>query len=196
MHGARLLFVIAMAIATMCAAIWFATHDVSAIIRWTARTSFTLFSLAYVARPATVVWPRPATKWLLRERKWIGDGFAVSQLAHMSAILAAAASPRAFAASIDAATVVGATSFLLVFAMAITSIDRIRKAMSKRPWNALHRTGMHLAWLVFTTTYVGRLAEGAIWIVPVAVLTAITSVRVIAWFRQRRRARARLSVAA
>jgi methionine sulfoxide reductase heme-binding subunit len=196
MTGPRLLFVIAMAIATMCAALWFATHEVHAVIRWTARTSFTLFALAYVARPATVLWPRPATKGLLRERKWIGDGFAVSQLAHMIAILAAATSPRAFAATIDAATVVGATSFALVFAMAITSIDGIRKAISKRAWNALHRTGMHLAWLVFTTTYVGRLAEGAVWLIPVAALIAITAARVAAWFRQRRRARARVSVAA
>jgi methionine sulfoxide reductase heme-binding subunit len=196
MRGAALLFVIAMAIATMCTAIWFGTHDVHAVIRWTARTSFTLFSLAYVARPATVMWPRPATKWLLRERKWIGDGFAVSQLAHMTAILTAAASPRAFAATIDASTIVGATSFVLVFAMAITSIDCIRKAMSKRAWNGLHRTGMHLAWVVFTTTYVGRLAGGAVWAIPVAVLAAITATRVAAWLRQRSKARARVSVAA
>jgi methionine sulfoxide reductase heme-binding subunit len=194
MTGARLLFVIAMAIATMCAALGFATHDVHAVIRWTARTSFTLFALAYVARPATTLWPRPATKWLLRERKWIGDGFAVSQLAHMTAILASASSP--FAASVDAATVVGAISFLLVFAMAITSIDRIRKAMSKRAWNGLHRTGIHLAWVVFTTTYVGRLAVSAVWAIPVAVLAIITGVRVAAWLRQRSRARARVSVAA
>jgi DMSO/TMAO reductase YedYZ heme-binding membrane subunit len=196
MTGARLLFVIAMAVATMCAGLWFATQDVHAVIRWTARTSFTLWALAYVARPATALWPRRATKWLLRERKWIGDGFAVSQLAHMTAILSAAASPSAFAATIDAATVVGATSFVLVFAMAITSIDRVRAAMSKRAWNALHRTGMHLAWIVFTTTYVGRLASGAVWLIPVAVLAAITGVRVAAWLRQRSRARARVSVAA
>src|SRR5689334_16347631 len=90
MTGPRLLFVIAMAIATMCAGLALATHDAHYIIRWTARTSLVLFALAYVARPATQLWPSAVTKRLLRERKWIGDGFAVSHLAHLAGIVALA----------------------------------------------------------------------------------------------------------
>ena|SRR5688500_8012929 len=201
MTGPRLLFVIAMAIATLCAAILFAapTRDeaVLEIIRWTARSSLVLFALAYVARPATVLWPSPLTKRLLRERKWIGDGFAVSHLFHLAGIIAFASMQwDKFLAGRSAATVVASLMFVILFAMAITSIDRVRKAMSKRWWNALHRTGMHLAWIIFTVTYVGRLTAGAIWALPVAVLAAIAGVRASAWIRTRSRARARVSVAA
>ena len=194
MTGPRLLFVIAMAIATMCAAIGFATHEPSLVVRWTARTSLVLFVLAYIARPATALWPSPTTKRLLRERKWIGDGFAVSHLAHLAAIIALAAPDfSGFVAKQDPSIVVALAMFVVLFAMAITSIDRVRAAMSKRTWNGLHRTGMHMAWFVFTFTYAGRLAVSPVWGVPVAVLVAVAAVRFAAW---RRAARRRVSVAA
>ena len=197
MTGPRLLFVIAMAIATMCAAMMFATHDVHYVIRWTARTSLGLFALAYVARPATQLWPSPLTKRLLRERKWIGDGFAVSHFAHLVAIVALAAHDwQSFVATWDIARTVATLMFVVLFAMAITSIDRVRKTMSKRAWNALHRTGMHMAWFIFTFTYVGRLAIGAVWAVPAALLLGLAAIRMAAWLRHRRATRARVSVAA
>jgi hypothetical protein len=79
--------------------------------------------------------------------------------------------------------------------MGITSIDRIRKAMPRRAWLALHRTGMHLAWFIFATTYVPRLAAGPIWVLPVLVLVGAASVRAAAWGRARAAVR-RDSVAA
>jgi len=194
MRGPRLLFVIAMAIATMCAAIMFATHEPTLVVRWTARTSLLLFVLAYVARPATALWPSSTTKWLLRERKWIGDGFAVSHLAHLAGIVALAAPDvGGFARKQDPSLVIALAMFAVLFAMAITSIDRVRAAMSKRAWNALHRTGMHLAWFIFTVTYAGRLARSPVWGLPLAVLVGIAAVRFAVW---RRSARRRVSVTA
>lgn len=194
MTGPRLLFVIAMAIATMCAAIMFATHEPALVVRWTARTSLVLFGLAYVARPATALWPSPTTKRLLRERKWIGDGFAVSHLAHLAGIVALAAPDfGGFVAKQDPSIIVALAMFIVLFAMAITSIDRVRASMSKRTWNGLHRTGMHMAWFIFTTTYAGRAAASPVWGVPLALLLAIAAVRFAAW---RRTARRRASVAA
>ena len=197
MTGARLLFVIAMAIATMCAGLLFATHDAHYVIRWTARTSLALFALAYFARPATVLWPSPLTKRLLRERKWIGDGFAVSHLAHLFAIIAVAVEDwDAFLADRTPSTLLALVAFGVIFAMAITSIDRIRKATSKRAWSALHRSGMHLVWVVFVGSYAGRLGTSVVGPVAMAVLVAIAGVRVAAWLRTRSRRRARVSVAA
>jgi methionine sulfoxide reductase heme-binding subunit len=199
MTGPRLLVVITMVIATMCAGLAFATGDVGYVIRWTARTSLVLFALAYVARPATQLWPAPLTKRLLRERKWIGDGFAVSHLAHLVAIgVLASQQWSRFVETWDAARTIATLMFAVLFAMAITSIDAVRKGMTRRAWNTLHRTGMHMAWLVFTATYAGRLAERplSLWLLPVAVLAAIAAVRVAAWLRGRRSARARVSVAA
>lgn len=197
MTGARLLFVIAMAIATMCAALMFATADAHYVVRWTARTSLVLFALTYVARPAAVLWPRPGTKWLLRERKWLGDGFALSHVAHLAGIIAIAALDwDAFLADRNATTLLALVAFAVLFAMGITSIDRVRKAMSKRAWDVLHRTGIHLAWVVFVGSYAGRLKNGGISVAAMVVLVTIAAIRAAAWFRARSRARARVSVAA
>jgi DMSO/TMAO reductase YedYZ heme-binding membrane subunit len=156
-----------------------------------------LFALAYLARPATGLWPSPLTKRLLRERKWLGDGFAVSHLAHLFAIIAVAVEDwDAFLADRNATTLLALVAFAVIFAMAITSIDRVRKAMSNRAWNGLHRTGMHLVWIVFMGSYAGRLTTSVVGPVAVAVLVAIAAVRVAAWLRTRSRARARASVAA
>lgn len=55
MTGPRLLLVIAMPIATMCAALMFATGDAHHVVRWTARTSLVLSAPSYVARFAVVL---------------------------------------------------------------------------------------------------------------------------------------------
>lgn len=197
MTGARLLLVIAMAIATMCAGLLFATGDAHDLVRWTARTSLVLFALAYVARPAVALWPHPATKRLLRERKWVGDGFALSHLAHLFGIIAIAVEDwDAFIADRTPSTLLALAAFGVLFAMAITSIDRVRDAMSRRAWNGLHRTGMHLFWIVFMGSYAGRLSASAVGPIAVGVLVAIAIVRAAAWIRARSRARARVSVAA
>ena len=173
----------------------FASHDAHVLVRWTARTSLVLFALAYVARPATALWPSTTTKRLLRERKWIGDGFAISHLAHLAGIVALAVPDfDAFVAQQDPTIIVALLMFAILFAMAITSIDRVRAAMSRRAWNALHRTGMHLAWIVFATTYGGRLAASPVWSLPVGLLIAIAAIRFTAW--RRRASSRRVSVAA
>lgn len=197
MTGPRLLLAITVAIATMSIALAVATGEPGSVIRWTARTSLVLFALAYVARPATQLWPRSWAKRLLRERKWIGDGFAVSHLAHLCGIVwLASPDVGAFVRAQKPSIVVATAMFLILFAMAITSIDRLRKAMPKRAWLGLHRTGMHLAWIVFTTSYAPRVAAGPIWILPIVVLVGIAAVRGAAWLRARTAQRARVSVAA
>jgi len=191
MTGPRLLLTLSLAIAAMSVALAVATDEPREVIRWTARSSFVLFALAYVARPATQLWPRAWSKRLLRERKWIGDGFAVSHLAHLIAIIWLASRDwSAFFAAQSPTILVATLMFVLLFAMAITSIDRVRKAMPRRAWLALHRTGMHLALIVFVSSYAGRLALGPVWLVPNAILVAIAAIRGAAWLRSRAAQRA------
>ena len=197
MTGARLLFVISMAVATMCAAVLAVTHDIHAVVVWTARSSLVLFALTYVARPATVLWPRPVTKRLLRERKWLGDGFAVSHVFHLAAIIGYAATEwAAFRAGRGPEVIVAIVAYVLIFAMAITSIDRVRAAMSKRAWDVLHLAGLHLAWVVFVGSYAKRLKQGPFYPAAFGLLLAIAAIRAVAWLRARSKARARASVAA
>jgi DMSO/TMAO reductase YedYZ heme-binding membrane subunit len=176
----------------MCAAIVLAGAPALEEIRWTARTSLVLFTLAFVARPAVQLWPGRFTKALLAERKWIGLGFAYSHAAHLVGILTlASADFGAFLRKQPPTNAIAAMTFLLLFAMAFTSIDAVKRKMSARAWKALHRTGMYFAWLAFTATYTTAISASPIYAVPSVLLLGAAGVRVAAWVRQRRRVAAR-----
>ncbi len=163
----------------------------STIIRWTARTSLVMFTIVYVARPAHALWRNAFTKHWLAERKWIGLGFAVSHAAHLAGIIALA-SPDfgAFLRAQPPTNAIAATTFLLLFAMAITSIDRIKRKMKPRTWKRLHRTGIHFAWLAFTATYITAIGASPAYAIPSVILLAIAGIRVAAWMRARATRRA------
>lgn len=192
MTGPRLLAAIAVAIAAMSVAIVTTVSPTEAaahaLVRWTARTSLVLFSLAYVARPAVQLWPGPLTKRLLVERKWIGLGFATSHTAHLVGILMIAAPDfGGFVRAQPPTNAIAALTFVALFAMAITSIEAVKRAMSARAWKFLHRTGIHLAWLSFAGTYLGAIAASPWYAIPAAIVVAIAAIRVAALVRSARR---------
>jgi len=191
--GPRLLAAIAVVIAAMTIGIlaFVSPFPVAAhaLVRWTARTSLVMFSLAYVARPAVQLWPGPVTKWLLAERKWIGLGFATSHAAHLAGIIMIA-SPDfgAFIRAQPPTNAVAALTFLALFAMAVTSIERVKRAMPARAWKMLHRTGIHLAWISFAATYVTAIGASPLYAIPSAVVLAVAAVRLSAFVRGVKRA--------
>ena len=194
MTGPRLLAAISLAIAVMGAAIALSVEPpAAAVVRWTARTSLTLFALVYVARPAAQLWPSPTTRGLLARRKWLGLGFASSQAFHLGAILALGWPDLAGFFSQRPPNPLGVASFVAVAAMTVTSVERVRKAMARRWWRALHLTGLHVAWVVFVGTYARRVGADPRWAIPLGLLAALAAVRTAAWWRQRRRRLSRVS---
>jgi sulfoxide reductase heme-binding subunit YedZ len=199
--GPKLLVGLAVAIAAMCggivAGVGATLEGAHAVVRWTARVSLVLFALAYVARPLAQVRPGAAAKWLLRERKWIGLAFATSHAFHLAGILAIA-SPDfgAFVRAQPPTNAVAATTFVLLFAMAITSVDVIKAKLAPRAWKALHRTGMHFAWISFAATYAGAVAKSPWYAIPAAIVFGAGTLRLTAFIRQRGRARRKVEVTA
>ena len=190
MNGPRLLAAIALAVAVLCAAIVATVEPAApAVVRWTARTSLALFALVYLARPATQLWPRPLTRGLLARRKWLGLGFATSHAFHLAGIIALAwPDPHGFLDE-RRPSPVGVLSFALLAAMSVTSIERVRRAMSLRAWRALHLAGLHVAWLVFAVTYARRVTTQPAYAAPLALLLGLAAVRTAAWLRRRDRTR-------
>ena len=193
MRGPRLLLFVTFVVAALVVGIVVTSDDgleatAARVVRWTARTSLILFALAYVARPAQQLWRNAITKQLLVERKWLGNGFAVSHLAHLGAIITLA-SPDfgAFLRNQPPTNIVAATTFVLIFAMAITSIDAVKKRMSARAWKRLHRTGMHFAWISFAGTYAKRAADEPRYLVLTAIVLGLGAIRLAAWLRLRAR---------
>lgn len=199
--GMRLLAAIAATIGAMCVVLYFAFGGgpaaAHAIVRWTARTSLVLFALAYVARPLVQLRPTRTARDVLAYRKWIGLGFATSHGYHLAGIVAIAwPDPGAFIRAQEPAIVIAVVTFIFLGAMAVTSHERIKKAMPPKTWKRLHRTGMHLAWVSFTGTYVPAVAASPFYAIPAAVLLGIAGVRLAAYLRGRRHQRAQHSHAA
>ena len=200
-NGMRLLGAITVALAAMCLALvlgfGFGAEGAHAVVRWTARTSLVMFTLAYVARPLVQLRPTRTARDILAYRKWIGLGFATSHGFHLAGIVAIAwPDPGAFLRSQEPTILIAVATFLLLGAMAVTSVERVRKAMPPKTWKRLHRTGMHFAWVSFFATYAAAIAASPAYAVPTAVLAAIAGVRAAAWLRGRRHQRAASQAAA
>jgi DMSO/TMAO reductase YedYZ heme-binding membrane subunit len=179
----------ALAIAAMVAALLavegLGEIGVRAGIRWTARTSVVLFSIAFAASSANALWRTRATKWVLRNRRYIGVSFAVSHFTHLALIGALASMDvDAFIAARSVGGVAGGgLAYLFIAAMVITSFDRTARWLGRRRWRILHTTGMYVICAVFAFNYAGLAVQSPAYIAPVALLTVAIALRVIARLR-------------
>src|SRR5262245_37982284 len=57
------------------------------LVRLSARASFAIFLLVFVARPSRVFWPGRFTRWLVRNRRQLGVSFAVAHFLHLGDIV-------------------------------------------------------------------------------------------------------------
>src|SRR5438552_961071 len=145
-EGWRLFAVLALTLAALC--VWiagmrqFEVDGVRMVIRFTARTSLLFFCLAFGAAALARLWPNGWTRWLHRNRRYLGVTFAASHGLHAIAIFCfAAMDPLAFAGTTSAASFIfGGIGYAFIIAMAATSFDRTAQAIGPRAWRVLHLT--------------------------------------------------------
>jgi hypothetical protein len=154
--GPRLVAATSVALAALCASLLVVHGDgeegLGVLARVTARVALVIFVVAYAASPLRRLWRTPVSAWLVRNRRYVGLGFAVSMAFHALAILALALrlgdgfeiEPLTFSG--------GALAYLFTALQAATSSDRAVAALGPRRWRALHRAGLHVIWLVFAVT--------------------------------------------
>jgi sulfoxide reductase heme-binding subunit YedZ len=158
--------------------------------RYTARFSFVVFLLVFVARPWHELWPSNRTRWAVRNRRAIGLAFATAHFIHLYAL-------TRFRLDIEqlpnlGPLIRGSGAYVLLAAMAATSNDSSVRLLGARNWKRLHTVGIYWIWFFFVESYVTRIASGRLFFVPfVVVAVAALSLRIAA--RVRTRSRARLS---
>jgi sulfoxide reductase heme-binding subunit YedZ len=130
-----------------------------ALVRFTVRVSFVVFAVVYAAAPLRRLHPAPATRWLLRNRRYLGVSFAWAHGLHGLAIaLLALLLGDSFA--VDSATRLGGgLAYVLIAAMAFTSFDRAARWLGPHRWALLHRAGLHWLWFIFALNWTGSLGE-------------------------------------
>src|SRR6195256_5960627 len=101
----------------------FEVDGVRMVIRFTARTSLLLFCLAFSAAALALMWPNAWTRWLRRNRRYLGVSFAASHGIHAVAIACfAVMDPTGYmGATSTASYIFGGIGYACIIAMAATS---------------------------------------------------------------------------
>ncbi len=161
MTGWRIVAAAAVIVAAMVAAVLSieGTGDtgVRAALRATAATSLGLFLAAFAASSLNALLKNRATKWLLRNRRYIGLAFATSHFVHLGLIAARATghTETFWATRTVASLIPGATAYLFITAMTITSFDGPTRALGRRNWKILHKTGSYVIIAIFLGATIG-----------------------------------------
>ena len=192
LQGWPLVGVAVLVVGAVTAALWFTTADavaaLRAIIRATARSSVTLFLLAFTAGALWRFWPNPWTRWQRQNRRYLGVSFAASHLIHLFAILTLRRIAPAEMTDVTAITwIFGGLAYVFIAAMTATSFDRTARALGPRAWTILHTTGSYYVWLSFANSYISRAVMTPEYILPAVLMVAALALRIAA-----RLARARM----
>jgi methionine sulfoxide reductase heme-binding subunit len=168
-HGPALVATIAAALVAMVALL-LAVHGsgeegIRVVIRATARTSIVLFSLAFAASSLWKLRRGPWTRWLIRERRYLGLSFALSHLLHLLAICALYdwSLSRLVNEGAPATLIVGGIGYVFIAAMAATSSDAAFAWLGARRWRLLHLTGGYWIWMVFFASYAPRSVQSPLY---------------------------------
>ena len=165
----------------------FGTNErgIRVVIRSSAQTSLVLFLSAFSASALSLLWPTPLTRWMLRNRRYLGVSFAVSHFIHLLAIIALVrVAPDV---TIGATTLVGGgLAYVFIAAMTATSFDVTADWLGRRAWTRLHTAGAYYIWFIFFISYAPRAAMQSILYAPFAfVLLAALGLRFGARGRRR-----------
>lgn len=129
---------------------------ISHLIAVSVRFSVPWLYLAFSASAIAVLWPGPASRWLLQRRRMIGLCYAAGMvwqlffilwlvLVHRDWYLEMQYSPYALAEEIP--------GYLLLAAMAATSFRAGRRRLSAAQWRTLHLVGIYFLWGETWSTY-------------------------------------------
>lgn len=198
-EGWRLLMVLSAVLLAL--SVWIASmrafevEGVRMVIRFTARASLLFFCLAFVASAAAALWPTAGTRWLRRNRRYLGLTFVASHAIHAVAIAGfAVMDPVGYAAATTTASYIfGGIGYAFIIALAATSFDRTAAAIGPRAWRILHTTGIYYLWFQFMVSFGMRIPQMPNYAWFLTPLLAVMALRIAAAVVKRWRARAVLT---
>ena len=159
------------------------------LLTLTARIAFMIYLLIFIARPLRQLLPNNLTKWLLRERRSLGIAFAGVHTVHLGLILTRHDLDSLLGRPLIG-TAVGATAYLLMYLMLLTSFDAPARRLGPKNWRRLHKTGLYFIGFVFLATLLSEPGQ-AVYTFDRAWLYTLTGaaivIRLAAWLAARRR---------
>jgi DMSO/TMAO reductase YedYZ heme-binding membrane subunit len=160
-------------------------RGMSPMILRSVRCALPLFLVAFTASSLATLWPSPATRWLLANRRYIGLGFAFAMAWHFSFV---AYTIWSFGNPLNAkATALDVIGFVFLLLLTVTSFRSLARRLGRANWRRLHKTGVYVIWLVATAIYFHSVRDGGDLFhrLAFAALLAAWVLRVAAWARKR-----------
>ena len=126
-----------------------AAPGVSAMISFSVRWAVPFIFLVVAASAAPVLFPGAFSKWLLRNRKFIGFCFAVAMAWQGAFIFMMSMFHRGYyfeEVFYLRDELEGSTGYIFLAAMVLTSFRFGRKYLNNEQWKLLHRSGVYFLW--------------------------------------------------
>ena len=130
--------------------------DISSMIQFSVRASVPWLYMAFAASSLAAVFPGKASRWLLRNRRYIGLCFAAGMAWQLVFILWFVGVhwdyylENAYAFVDIAVQIPG---YVILTLMTVTSFRPGRDKLSARQWRILHKTGIYFLWGTVYSTY-------------------------------------------
>lgn len=147
--------------------------------------------LAFVATALAQLFPVSFSRWLLRNRRYVGLSFAAGfgWQALFIAVLFALHSDYYWQELHNTADLIlRMLSYLLLLALTVTSFFPVRRAMRPKDWRVLHLVGIWYFWAAIWVSYAGTVLAGDTRVVAIAFVVAgllVLTVRLAAFLRKR-----------
>jgi methionine sulfoxide reductase heme-binding subunit len=146
---------------------------------------------AFVATALAQLFPGSFSRWLLRNRRYLGLSFAAGfawQAVFIAVLLALYPDYYWQVLHDTADLVLRMLSYLLLLALTITSFYPVRRAMRPRSWRALHLVGIWYFWAAIWVSYAEGLLSGDTRIIAIVYVIAgliVLTVRLVAYLKNR-----------
>ena len=114
-------------------------------VRWAVPLIFVVTATSALAR----LFPGAWTRWLLRNRRYLGLSFAVAMAWQATFIALVSVGHTAHYYSdiyLLRDELEGSSGYLLLFAMVVTSFSFARRQLTPQQWSTLHRFGVYFLW--------------------------------------------------
>jgi hypothetical protein len=172
-----------------------APEGVSSMIQLSVRCAVPWLYLAFAASSLATVFPGSFSRWLLRNRKYVGLCFAAAMAWQLLFILWLVGIHTEYYVNdvyILSDVVEGVTGYAFLIAMTLTSFRFGRRRLTAKQWKLLHTMGIYWLWFYAWSVYWFNLfyyQSPAVLIDYVYYWGGLTAwgLRVLAWSRQRRR---------
>lgn len=157
-------------------------------LRMTARASLVLFLSAFTASALHRLRPMPLSRWLMRNRRYLGVAFAGSHLVHALAIGASirADADAFYASQQPPGYLLNGIGYAFILAMAATSFRAPARMIGTTAWRWLHWVGGYYIWFAFAKSYVPRALHDGFYLPFAAALCLALALRLSAAIRTAR----------